>query len=147
MEIKQLTEDELGIMRDALKNLAEYHNNLDTPFAGEYPFIPIEESVEDARKEMLAGEALIEAVLDDGNVAGFCKATAHDGHGDIHYLYVYPEYRGRGYGSLMMERMLAYFRENGVQFAELRVVAGNKSRDFYEQYGFQLRSQIMAKRI
>ncbi len=58
--------------------------------------------------------------------------------GEIHELFVLPEYRGRGVGSSLLEKAISYSMERGRKRAELWVGRTNfKARKFYLHHGFQ----------
>ena len=58
--------------------------------------------------------------------------------GEIHELFVLPEYRGRGVGSSLLEKAISYSMERGRKRAELWVGRTNfKARKFYLYHGFR----------
>ena len=58
--------------------------------------------------------------------------------GAIHEIVVLPEYQGQGIGKALMERVLNYFKEKGLDTAELWVGDENrKAFEFYKRFGFQ----------
>ncbi len=57
--------------------------------------------------------------------------------GEIHELFVLPEYRGRGIGSKLLAAAMDYARSRGRDLAELWVGRTNyRARRFYEKRGF-----------
>ena len=59
--------------------------------------------------------------------------------GHITSLHVLPQLRGRGYGRLLMDHVLAEFRRRDFVGVTLWVVEANHpARAFYEKYGFEL---------
>lgn len=59
--------------------------------------------------------------------------------GHITSLHVLPWLRGKGYGHLLMNHVLAEFRKRGFSAVTLWVLEQNlPARRFYEQYGFRL---------
>ncbi|MET1124113.1 MAG: GNAT family N-acetyltransferase [Archaeoglobaceae archaeon] len=57
--------------------------------------------------------------------------------GEIHELFVLPEFRGRGIGSRLLEAALEYARSKERKIAELWVGRTNyRARKFYEKKGF-----------
>lgn len=58
--------------------------------------------------------------------------------GAIHEIVVLPEYRGMGIGKALMERVLNYFKEKGLDTAELWVGDENeRAIEFYKKFGFE----------
>lgn len=55
--------------------------------------------------------------------------------GYVHNVYVVPQYRQRGYGKALMEAVIAYGREHGMQRLELRT--SDMGRALYESVGFE----------
>ncbi len=80
----------------------------------------------------------------DGRIVGFVAGDANwfsrrEGKrvGAIHEIVVDPEYQGMGVGKKLMERILNYFREKGLDTAELWVGDENrKALNFYKKFGF-----------
>ncbi|RLI86579.1 MAG: N-acetyltransferase [Archaeoglobales archaeon] len=59
--------------------------------------------------------------------------------GEIHELFVSPEWQKKGVGGALLSRGLDYARERGRDIAELWVGRGNlRARRFYEKWGFKL---------
>lgn len=57
--------------------------------------------------------------------------------GAIHEIVVLPEYQGQGIGKALMEKVLSYFKEKGLDTAELWVGDENrKAYEFYKRFGF-----------
>ncbi len=58
--------------------------------------------------------------------------------GEIHEIFVLPEYRGRGIGTELMRLAIEYARKRGRNVAELWVGRKNyRARKFYERLGFR----------
>lgn len=51
---------------------------------------------------------------------------------------LYPEYRGFGIGTALMERMLSHLKENGYQKTSLAVQKANYALRMYLKVGFQI---------
>lgn len=145
VSIRRLECEQLGALKELLQELAAFHNQVATSFAGDYPLFPLDEQIANMAEEMREDRALVAVLEEDDRLVGFAKASFMDRHGEIDYLYVREHLRGTGLGRLLMDHMLAYLKANGVEFIEVRVVDGNPARGFYEEYGFRVRSLLMAK--
>ncbi|MDW8433901.1 MAG: GNAT family N-acetyltransferase [Aquificaceae bacterium] len=73
--------------------------------------------------------------------------------GAIHELVVLPEFRRRGIGRSLVEKVFEYFREKGLEKAELWVGDENtEAMNFYKKLGFEERDRFnywvrMTKRL
>ncbi len=85
-------------------------------------------------------------IEEHGECVAFCQMiptrdsdddNKHVGH--ITSLHVLPQLRGRGYGRMLMDHVLAEFARRGFTAVTLWVLEENRSaRAFYERYGFGL---------
>ena len=83
--------------------------------------------------------AFLTRVQRDGRVWNLARIT------------VYPSYRGRGYGTRMLKRILADADREGVEL-RLYVCGGNGLTDeqltaWYKRYGFTVRNALMMERL
>lgn len=80
----------------------------------------------------------------DGRVVGACwvRTTAGYGHLDdstpAFAISLYREYRGRGIGTRMLQRMLEQLRQAGYARASLGVAKANRAAHLYERLGFRI---------
>ncbi|WP_048203426.1 KEOPS complex subunit Pcc1 [Methanocaldococcus infernus] len=57
---------------------------------------------------------------------------------EIHEIFVDPDYRGRGFGKLLINKAIEYAKKRGRDFIELWVGVENKEgQKFYERLGFK----------
>jgi len=78
--------------------------------------------------------------LVDGVVVGMARVVG-DG-GLVYYVQdviVAPDHQGRGIGSALMERVMAYLRAHAVSGAVIGLMAAHDKEGFYERYGFARR--------
>ncbi len=81
------------------------------------------------------GDKLVGFIAGDAN---WFSKRERDRVGAVHELVVHKDYRNRGIGSALMERILEYFRGKGLKKAELWVGDENLvARRFYERLGFK----------
>lgn len=65
--------------------------------------------------------------------AGRPSESIFDGHGEIKFLYVDPDFKRRGIGRQLLAQLALHLREMGYQGAALSVVKGNETAiAFYE---------------
>ena len=74
----------------------------------------------------------------DGKDIGYCIATISAAAiGDIESIYVEDPWRGRGVGSALMEKTMAWFAIEGIKHRMLGVATGNEEvLPFYARFGF-----------
>ena len=66
------------------------------------------------------------------------QALAHDSQVTFGFMYVEPDFRGRGVSAKIMESLFEWGNERGVQHFSLSVYAGNRSAiRAYEKAGFE----------
>jgi GNAT superfamily N-acetyltransferase len=142
---KQITLEEIGILRKPLDKLHEYHNSISKYFSGSYPRVTFEERIEEYRKKAKVGEYRIELITEKetNNIVGFCIVYSNKVSGKIEVLFVDEKYRRKGLGVKLMKSAMDWFGENNINEIELTVVYGNEAVSFYEKLGFYPRSTIM----
>lgn len=142
---KQITLDEIEIIRNPLDKLHEYHNSKSKYFSGDYPRITFEERIEEYKKNSKYGEYRIELLIESetDNIVGFCIAYSKKVSGKIEVLFVDEEYRRNGLGLKLMNNAMEWFKEKQIYEIELTVVYGNEAVSFYQKLGFYPRSIIM----
>ncbi|MFI8707910.1 GNAT family N-acetyltransferase [Bacillus sp. NPDC077411] len=142
---KQITLDEIEIIRNPLDKLHEYHNSKSKFFSGDYPRITFEERIEEYKKNSKYGEYRIELLIESetDNILGFCIAYSKKVSGKIEVLFVDEEYRRNGLGLKLMNSAMEWFKEKQIYEIELTVVYGNEAVSFYQKLGFYPRSIIM----
>lgn len=151
MEIitKQITLEEVEILRRPLDKLHEYHNSKSEYFSGSYPRITFKERIEEYRKNAKSGDYKIELLIEveTNNIIGFCIAYSKKVNGKIEVLFVDEEHRRTGLGVKLMSSAMEWFKENNINEIELTVVYGNEAVSFYEKLGFYPRSIIMNTKL
>lgn len=77
----------------------------------------------------------------NGAIAGFTDAVIHgdDQPGDLLWLHVHPDYRGRGISQSLLEEARARLVEAGATHLRGLVLANNsEGNSFYRHFGFEL---------
>ncbi|MGY5852899.1 MAG: GNAT family N-acetyltransferase [Candidatus Thorarchaeota archaeon] len=64
----------------------------------------------------------------------------HEGH--FQGIFIASEYRGRGYGNLLLEHALNWYREHGIRKAHLYTHKTNEiAQNLYKKHGFEISSE------
>ncbi len=98
----------------------------------------------------IEGECQINVATINSEIVGFSIAGIEcDGdapYGVIYDMSVTHALRGRGIGNQLMQEILAYFEEQGVESAYLESGVNNSTaHNFFEKYGFKTVSKIFAR--
>ena len=56
----------------------------------------------------------------------------------VHKLYVHPMLHGKGYGKMLLDRIVADVKSKGATKLKLNVNRQNRAKGFYERYGFSI---------
>lgn len=144
--MREINAEEVYRLEPCLRVLAEYHNEISVNFKGNYPSRPYRKTLELFAAALAAGDSRIAVVENETEIAGFAKVDLDGKKGKLDYLVVLEEYRGRGYGKMLMDWAMAAFRENGVAEIEVKVVDRNPAIHLYEAYGFRMNAHILMKK-
>lgn len=144
MKCKQLNEQQVGAVRHCLERLAAYHNSISSPFAGIYPTLSIDGTLAHMAEQLRAGDGLLCAVYEENRVVGCMYASVQEQVGTLECLYLDESMRGKGYGDMLMQEALGFFRRHKVSIADIRVLEGNPAQAFYKKYGFMPRTRILS---
>ena len=141
--MRELLCSEIHMLETCLRELAEHHNMVSVNFAGAYPKKPYQETLQSFETEVKSGKSRIAVIDYENSIVGFCKADIYQGQGKIDYLIVLKEYRGKGYGDMLMNWAMSLFKQCGVEQIEVKVADGNDAIRFYEKYGFRMNAHIL----
>ena len=75
------------------------------------------------------------AVYEDGKLVGYIDSVSNgvtDAY--IQDLMVHPDYQGKGFGTELMNQMIAYLKENRIYI--ISVVFEESLKPFYDRFGF-----------
>ena len=134
---------EIVQLEECLKELAEHHNMVSVHFAGAYPKKPYGETLQSFEADVRSKKSRIAVIDSENQIVGFCKADIDRKQGKIDYLIVLREYRGKGYGDMLINWAMGLFRQCGVDQIEVKVADGNNAARFYEKYGFKMNAHIL----
>lgn len=141
--MREIRSEEVNKLYECLESLAEHHNEVSVYFKGLYPTRSSEHLIKEFQKEMNEGKAFIAVVENDGKVIGFCKISIDGTKGNLDFLSVLEQERGKGYGKSLMDWALNRFKELKIDDVEVKVVYGNDVIDLYKKYGFKEKSIIL----
>lgn len=126
-------EDDVGLILEFIKKLADYEKRLDEVIA-------TEESLRKWIFEKKQAEVIF--ALEDGKEIGFAlfflSFSTYISNVNLHLedLFVYPEYRGRGYGKALLKELAKIVVDRGYGRFEWTCLSWNKpSIDFYLSLG------------
>jgi ribosomal protein S18 acetylase RimI-like enzyme len=140
MDVRPATREDIEGVRDvALASLsASYGHAIESEL--------IEEAVEqwydpdDLAADLEDDDAVFVVAVDNGVVVGFAQSYVvkrRETVGELDWLHVDPDSRGRGIGAQLLKRVEAAMVEHGVARLEGRVLVANEAgADFYEQQGY-----------
>ncbi len=79
-------------------------------------------------------------VLDDNGVVGILKIKESTregflGCGEVQVLYLKTDYKGKGYGRLLITKAFDLLRERGYKKVVIGCLVGNRSNEFYKHIG------------
>ncbi|MBO4888095.1 MAG: GNAT family N-acetyltransferase [Firmicutes bacterium] len=60
-----------------------------------------------------------------------------------HFAADLDDYRGLGYGALLIEWAINRFASHGIHDIDVKVADGNEAVSFYEKYGFKMNAHIL----
>ena len=141
--MRELPCSETHELEACLRELAGHHNRVSVHFAGAYPKKPFGETLQSFETDVRSGKSKIAVIDLENRIVGFCKTDIDQRQGKIDYLIVLQEYRGKGYGDMLMNWALDLFRQYGVEQNEVKVADGNDAIRFYEKYGFRMNAHIL----
>jgi len=145
MELKKLGAHEVTDIRRCLEGLADHHNSITSEFSGAYPTFSISWTTDHMKEQLEMGKGVLYAIFENGTIAGCVYSSVEERVGSLEILYLDESVRGKGYGDILMDKAMIFFRERGVDIVDIRVINGNPAVSFYEKYGFKLRTLVMSK--
>ncbi len=80
-------------------------------------------------------------LIEDNVPVGFAAYSPREENADIyklHKLYCLPETQGKGFGKILINKVISKTLEAGRHILELNVNRHNKARSFYEKMGFEI---------
>lgn len=99
-----------------------------------------------------AGAILLKIVVGNtADPAGYIWVADEHGVGErafVYDLYLYPDYRGRGYGTAAMRLLEPILRDHGYRFVGLHVYDNNRpAMKLYSKLGYEPQSHVLRKKL
>lgn len=146
MEFYQINRENIFILEEFLVDLAEYHNYVSDCFKGSFPSKPFNEIFFSIQKDITEKRTFIEAIKENKEIIGFYQCSVKDKIGELNYLYIKPNKRNKGYGSILINRAFKYMKSFNINRIDILVVHGNSNAiNFYKKRGFNIRFNIMSR--
>ena len=145
--IRELPSGEAYRLEECLRELAAHHNEVSAGFSGCFPKRPYRETIRLFEEDTGSGRSRIAVIEDGERILGFCKADIRGEEGEVAYLVVLKEARGKGCGEALLGWALETLEREGASRIEVRVVDGNDAAGFYEKNGFRVCSHILRKDV
>ncbi len=90
------------------------------------------------QSQMQNGHQFFVAEVDD-NVVGFASTSIQESNiYKLNKLYVLPLTQKNGAGKALLQRVIAFTKENGGKEIQLQVNRNNNAKDFYLKHGFSI---------
>jgi ribosomal protein S18 acetylase RimI-like enzyme len=143
--IERLNVSNIDELNCLLLELADHHNKVSKYFQGKYPYKPFIEFIAKLKDKAANGISKVDVIRLDKKIVAFAIYFVEDNMGILEYLVTSANSRNKGYGKELMDNIMAYFKEKNVERIEIRIVYGNDdAKRFYNRYGFQTQSEILA---
>jgi diamine N-acetyltransferase len=137
-------EDGFDAVRPLWEKLKAYHSPLFTHFAAEHHRHTFEPRKQAILAKTAPGKLRIELVstaLGTADVAYCISTVTADGRGEVDSMFVEESYRGRGIGSELLRRTLAWLESMGASSKVVTVAYGNQAAlALYQRFGFHPRT-------
>lgn len=107
----------------------------------------------DRWKDKFAGLPGSFVLTEGGIIAGHsCARPAEDermpGWGEVHTLYVLPEFWGKGFGTALLDNLVKWLEKQGFERIYLWALDTNtRARRLYEKYGFTATSDALLCKV
>lgn len=144
MQIKAITQDNIGVIKRLWEELNTHHLSHSTHFTHHFSKFRFEDRMEALKKR----DQFIAYVVENNlECIGYCIATVHDHSGEIDSLFLDAAYRGKGYGKTLMDLALKWLENQHCETIRVSIAEGNEGvLDFYRRFGFAERFVVMQRK-
>ena len=137
MQIREATSEDIIVIQEISK----------ITWAETYTFLPKGQmefmlhwmySTTSLQEQMKNGHQFYVAIVDE-NIVGFASVSKESSTiCKLNKLYVLPTTQKTGAGKALLQRVVAYAKENGATAIQLQVNRNNNAKDFYLKQGFTI---------
>jgi GNAT superfamily N-acetyltransferase len=97
-------------------------------------------SVESLQTQFVTNTFLL--LYDADTAVGFAGFEAMEAGMKLHKIYFLPNVQGKGYGKILLQRVIEEARSKELAYIELNVNRNNKAKTFYEKMGFVVHQEV-----
>lgn len=137
----------LEAVRPLWEQLRTHHAPWSSRFAGEPPSLVFEPRKQELLAKSAGGKIRVELVkaAPEGADVAYCVSTVSaGGHGELDSMFVEARFRGRGIGSELIRRSLAWQESMGASSKVVVVAYANEEAlALYRRFGFQPRTLVL----
>jgi len=105
---------------------------------GEYGAAVVTRYWESSAQEKAIGDGHVIVADDDGSIVGITEFGCYDGEPIMWKLYVEPEMRGRGVGSMLVDAVIAAVAGGASSLLTEHPAENNEAARFYDRVGFEI---------
>ena len=135
-----LSIEQIDLIGPLWEQLCTHHAGISPHFSSHFQNRTFAARRVDFLKSHNRGKMKIELVrlAEDGRAIAYCVSTVtHEGAGEVDSLFVQAEFRGRGIGSELVRRALAWLKAEQASTILIEVAYGNdQALPFYGKFGF-----------
>ena len=139
--------NDLEVIRPLWEKLRAHHSPLLSGFPGAMPPFDFAPRKNEILAKVAADKIRIELVSQSSNLAdiAYCVSTiSADGRGEVDSMFVEESFRGRGIGSELVRRALAWMDGMGTSSKFVTVAHANEAAlEFYQRLGFLPRTVLL----
>ena len=144
MKIKEISKDEIGIIKPLWESLNAHHQSKSTHFKVHFSKFTFEKRLDGLKKR----DRLIAYVAEDKDeIFGYCIASIDGLTGEIDSVFVSEQNRGKGVGEKLIFHALKWLEAQKCDTIKVSIAEGNENvLGFYRRFGFAERLIVMQKK-
>lgn len=143
MQIREISNDEIVIIKPLWESLNAHHQSKSTHFKDYFSKFTFEKRMDGLKKR----ERLIVYVAEDRSEdVGYCIATADGLSGEMDSVFVSEPHRGKRVGEKLISHALKWLEAQKCETIRVSIAEGNENvLGFYRRFGFAERLLVMQK--
>jgi ribosomal protein S18 acetylase RimI-like enzyme len=139
--------DGIDAIQPMWEKLKAYHSRLSWRFARDMRHLTFDPRKQEFLAKAVAGKFRLDvasAISDLTDIAYCISSASADGRGEIDSIFVEESFRGRGVGTELLRRALAWLDDVGVSSKFVTVAHGNEDAiALYRRFGFYHRTVLL----